>query len=272
MSGEVSTRLSASDYLMHLRADSDALMWLWRKDSKALVPSCPGWDLTDLLVHTGSVYIEKSISLRTKAEPPSDGWPYLPAVGESPLTWFLAARDEVMELLSHEPPETPCWTWWPPEQTVGFWQRRMAQESLVHRWDAAHALGEPADLDPTLARDGVDELLSWVVDTSWAEPHPPLDGRSLAIVVDPIADDGSDHQHATVWRLALAPLAADIDGPCEVDAGHVSARVSDCDAVIAGSAQEVLLRLWGRTPEAGRAIGDDEVLAGFAQRLAALIN
>ena len=57
-------------------------------------------------------------------------------------------------------PEEQAYTWYSPDQRVGFWIRRMAQETVIHRVDAELADGEllaaiPADL----AADGIDELL-----------------------------------------------------------------------------------------------------------------
>ena len=38
-------------------------------------------------------------------------------------------------------PAAPSWTWWPDDQTAGFWLRRMAQETAVHRVDVELPLG-----------------------------------------------------------------------------------------------------------------------------------
>src|SRR5439155_8923348 len=50
-------------------------------------------------------------------------------------------------------------TWFRPDQSVGFWIRRMAQETVVHRRDAELALGDPTPAAPDLAVDGIAELL-----------------------------------------------------------------------------------------------------------------
>ena len=38
-------------------------------------------------------------------------------------------------------PESPAWNWAPQAKKAGFWHRRMAHETSVHRWDTQMALG-----------------------------------------------------------------------------------------------------------------------------------
>ncbi len=58
------------------------------------------------------------------------------------------------------------WTWTGANQNVEWVRRRMAQETAVHRWDAAHAVGQPDDLDALVASDGIDEFLTYFANTS----------------------------------------------------------------------------------------------------------
>jgi hypothetical protein len=47
-----------------------------------------------------------------------------------------------------------------PDQTVGFWIRRMAQETVVHRVDAELAAEvAPGAIPDDIALDGIDEFL-----------------------------------------------------------------------------------------------------------------
>ncbi|MEV4286740.1 maleylpyruvate isomerase N-terminal domain-containing protein [Nonomuraea bangladeshensis] len=64
------------------------------------------------------------------------------------------------EFAAREPGEATL-TWYDPDQTVGFWIRRMALETVVHRIDAELAAGTPVTPVPDdLAADGVDEILT----------------------------------------------------------------------------------------------------------------
>ena len=58
-------------------------------------------------------------------------------------------------------PESPAFTWYGPDQTVGFWIRRMAQETVIHRVDAELGAGVAsiAPIPADLAHDGIDEFL-----------------------------------------------------------------------------------------------------------------
>ena len=49
-------------------------------------------------------------------------------------------------------------------RTVGFWSRRLASETLVHRWDAELDAGiDGAPMDAAVAADAVDEHLGCFV-------------------------------------------------------------------------------------------------------------
>ena len=46
-----------------------------------------------------------------------------------------AYRQLAQEFAARDPAD-PSGTWYGPDQTVGFWIRRMAQETVIHRIDA----------------------------------------------------------------------------------------------------------------------------------------
>jgi uncharacterized protein (TIGR03083 family) len=122
-------------------------------DPVARVPSCPEWTVTDLARHVGEVYLHKSECIRLGSEP--EPWP----PGQ------VAALDSAYESLEQQfdthTPESFAATWYEPDQTVGFWLRRMAQETVIHRVDAELAGAGPLSPIPDdLAIDGVDELLT----------------------------------------------------------------------------------------------------------------
>jgi hypothetical protein len=57
-------------------------------------------------------------------------------------------------------PEAHTFTWYDPDQSVAFWIRRMAQETVIHRVDAELGAGAAiAPIPDDLAADGIDELL-----------------------------------------------------------------------------------------------------------------
>jgi uncharacterized protein (TIGR03083 family) len=195
------------------------------------------------------VYRHKNAVFATGGKPPqpTEGdWGAL-ADGEDPR---VLLRDEYAVLRRHldVDPDAPSWTWWPPEQTMGFWQRRMAQETAVHRWDAesaAYGVDDAGDIDPQLADDGIDELLGWLT-WDWDEVQEGAVGQRVLVSTG----DRS-------WTVVLDPTAA-----------AVSAGGDDGDALVAGEPSGLLLHLWGRPGEHGIARGGDlTALRLLAERL-----
>ena len=198
------------------------------------VRSCPGWTLTDLGQHVGAVYQHKIAVLRTGTRP--DPWPPepLPDLWEAPVSRFLAtsAGDLLRELAQHDPPE-PCWTWYAEDQSVGFWGRRMAQETVIHLWDAQDAVsGRPAPIEDSIAVDGIDELLVAFLAGDWSDEAQPGPYGTVEIRA------GSEG-----WRVGLGPEEVTVSllapGAAPADAA---------DAVISDSKQGMMLALWGRRP------------------------
>ncbi|GAB7052673.1 maleylpyruvate isomerase N-terminal domain-containing protein [Catenuloplanes indicus] len=139
-----------------LTADAARLREAIVAAAPAPVPTCPGWTVTELADHVTQVYRHKTVVLRTGAFP--EELPPAPAGGV--LDRYDAAYAElVAELAARDPGETVP-TWYPPDQTVGFWARRMAHETVIHRVDGELAAGLPrARIPADLAVDGVDEVL-----------------------------------------------------------------------------------------------------------------
>jgi hypothetical protein len=145
-------------------------------------------------------------------------------------------------VLSVTDPATPCWTW-SPRKDVGFVARRMAQETVVHGWDARAAAGEQAVIAPGLAVDGIDEFFEYWLDAAAHEGEPV---------------GGSVHLHATdaeggEWQVTP-------DGRALV----VRREHAKGDAAVRASASDLLLLLWRRkrpTDAGVEVFGDEAVLA-----------
>ena len=134
----------------------------------AAVPSCPAWQVKDLLRHTG--YIHRWAARHIAERPgevidgPSEeeilrGGP----ADEDLLDWFRAGHAALVETLAGADPEVRCATFMPAPSPLAFWTRRQAHETAIHRADAELAAG-PADgpvpeYPPRFAADGIDELI-----------------------------------------------------------------------------------------------------------------
>jgi uncharacterized protein (TIGR03083 family) len=220
--------MRAIDYLQALRDEGTALATAARQGLDPPVPACEGWTVADLVLHTGMVHRHKLEIVRGRlAEPPSPWPPPAPPRTEL-LGWYEQGLEELHTVLEDTDPETRVWTFYRPDQTAGFWRRRMAQETAVHRVDAESAHGDPRRVPAALSADGVSELLE-----VFLAPHAdgePVGGRGESL-----------HLHATdtegEWQLRL--LATGV----EVARGHAKG-----DAAARGTASDLLLFLWGRGP------------------------
>jgi uncharacterized protein (TIGR03083 family) len=237
------------DYLQALRDEGTALVAAARLGLDPPVPACPGWAVADLVLHTGMVHRHKLEIVRGRLAEPPDPWPPpAPPRGEL-LGWYEQGLEELLTVLEVADPETRVWTFYRPDQTAGFWRRRMAQETAVHRVDAESAHGGPRPVPAALAADGVSELLEVFLAPN-AEGEP-VGGRGESL-----------HLHATdtegEWRLRLLPAGV------EVGRGHARA-----DATASGGASDLLLFLWGRAPADPLERSGDPALLPRVRELAA---
>jgi uncharacterized protein (TIGR03083 family) len=123
-----------SRFLACLAADYARLREVASIDPAAAVPTCPGWTVADVTRHVGEVYMHKTLAMRQGAEP--EQWPPPSLAEEEPIPLLERAYAELLDEFAARKPEDPAGTWYKPDQTVGFWIRRMAQETVVHRIDA----------------------------------------------------------------------------------------------------------------------------------------
>ena len=188
-------------------------------DLTAPVGSCPGWQVRDLVEHLGGVHRWTTEIVRSGERSPfPDTSP-----GDDLRRWFDAGADVLVRTLSAADPSRACWTMAPPHE-VAFWSRRQAHEAMIHRWDLANAIGAPADLDPALAVDGIDEVVTMFFPRQIAlEREVPL--TDAVALVDPTADRR--------WVLEGDGTATNHDS-------------ADVAATVTGDAVQLLLLVWQR--------------------------
>ena len=100
-------------------------------DLAAPVPSCPGWTMADLIRHVGTVYLHKVECLRLGSHP--EDWPPPGIADEDPAALLDRSYAALSAEFGSRDPADPAFTWYGPDQTVGFWIRRMCLETVVHR-------------------------------------------------------------------------------------------------------------------------------------------
>jgi uncharacterized protein (TIGR03083 family) len=239
--------------------DPDAFLTVLATDGEALavaaegrldrpVPACPDWKVAGLVAHLGRVYAwtrqviaagGEPVSARSTASGPDDP--------DQLLRWYRDGLAQTVKALSVDP-DTPAWSFLPAApDTVGWWRRRQALETAVHRWDTQKAAGlNPEPVPSDLAVEGIDEYLMQTLPVILKAR--PVDALS-----------GTLHLHATdiagEWWLDLSAddLAARRD--------HAKA-----DTALRGPASGLYLWLWNRLSpeEAGLdEFGRDETVSAW---------
>ncbi|MEU7859105.1 maleylpyruvate isomerase family mycothiol-dependent enzyme [Nonomuraea sp. NPDC049141] len=204
----------------------------------APVPSCPGWTTADLVAHVTEVYLHKAETMLRGEWP--EPWP--PDLsGEEPLAALERSYAELVAEFAARTPDEHALTWYEPDQSVGFWIRRMAQETVIHRVDAELAAGLPVTpAAGDLALDGVDEGLKVMLaydfarypeDFAEAVPDDPK-GAVIAVV-------GGER----AWLVRPSPTEVVVEDET------ADRAVEQAETVVSGSPDELLRWVWGRGGE-----------------------
>jgi uncharacterized protein (TIGR03083 family) len=219
------------------------------------VPTCPGWTMADLVVHVAEVYLHQVTVMRTGKWPQQ--WPPPDRAAEPPLRLLGRGYGELIAEFRGRRPTDPVPTWYDPDETVAFWIRRMAQETVVHRIDAELAASLPVTPVPDdLAVDGVDEVLKRFLGYD-AEALDRVEGGHLA------DDGGQDTITITAGRTAWTVRPS----PRQV---VVSDGASDHPRVAISAAPDAMLRwLWGRAGDEAVQFAGERAWAGYLRRMLA---
>ncbi|MFI8236479.1 maleylpyruvate isomerase family mycothiol-dependent enzyme [Streptomyces sp. NPDC085866] len=199
----------------------------------AKVPTCPEWQVKDLLRHTGAVHRWATAfvaAAHTAPRPLTDG-PDLD--GAELVAWYRDSHRRLVETLAAAPADLECWTFLPAPSPspLAFWTRRQAHETAVHRYDAEAARGGTASPIATeFAADGIDELLRGF----HARPRSRVRTEQPRVLRVRAVDAGAD----AVWtvRLSAEPPVTSRDGSGEAE------------AELTGPAAQLYLALWNRMP------------------------
>jgi uncharacterized protein (TIGR03083 family) len=215
-------------------------------DHESAVPGCPGLTLGETVRHVGSLY--RTVVSWIRAGERSTTWQRHPATGQSVEDYFLdGLRSLLGELATHDPAE-PCPTWDQGQQHYGFWRRRMAHETTIHRIDVQGAAGHDIDsVEPDVAIDGIDEVMHL-----WFTHRLSVLGVT-ATRLGTVAIRSADQ----VWLATL--------GPVRTSARRATAAETESvDASVTADPEALYLWLWGRRAVFDRAVrreGDLDVSA-----------
>jgi uncharacterized protein (TIGR03083 family) len=156
----------SAENLDSIRRDGERILELARLDPERSVPQYPGWVMTDLAAHLGSVHgrtvqICRELPLERPTSP-------RPGDDDDVLDWCEANLAEMLAELEQMDPDATAWGFW-PDPSLGLWERRMVIETGVHRWDADQAFGEETTLSHLVALSGLNEF-----ETMWLPRLPEL--------------------------------------------------------------------------------------------------
>lgn len=217
-------------------------------DPAATVPSCPEWTNDDLARHVAMVYLHKVETMRRGELP--DPWP--PALDdEATLPLLERSYAALAAEFAQRSPDSPSQTWYAEDQTVGFWIRRMAQETLMHRVDAELGAGVTvAPMPADLSADGVAEFLDAFVgylSLAWHESFEQVlataDGRSLRV------ETGDE-----TWMVRATPSQVDV---------YRTTPGREADASVGGEPGAVLQWLWNRVSDDQVSLGGDPAVIAY---------
>jgi uncharacterized protein (TIGR03083 family) len=226
---------AALDPCAQITADSTALADAAAGNFSATVVHCPGWTLADLVYHLYGVQHFWRRIVSDRLQPDQIDYPARPA-GAALIESFRAGTKQLVAVLGAADPATPVWTW-APQKDAGFVLRHQVQEAAVHRWDAESPVGAAAPIERAVAIDSIEEFLTFSTNAN-------ADAAPLRASVTLEATDGD-----TTWLIEDAP-----GGLRWRRGGRAS------ESQLRGTASDLLLWLYGRTPSNGLVSGNPAVL------------
>jgi uncharacterized protein (TIGR03083 family) len=211
--------------------------WVHDKDPATPVPTCPRWNLADLVGHVGGTQRMVTTLVGQRLTDPSTAFANMdtgPADSARWREWLTETAAAAAEAFGSVTDSTPVWDPSGGASGVPFWARRLFGEITVHRADAAVALDMRYDAVPEHAAVALDDWLETMTSPGYAQARPEF--------IDAIRDIGQIlHFHATdtagEWLVRREP------DMIVLERGHVKA-----DTAARGPAVDLLLTLTRRRP------------------------
>jgi uncharacterized protein (TIGR03083 family) len=202
----------------------------------AKVPTCPAWDVTDLVIHQGMVHRWAAANLRGERDHDTSASQAEGRAAPSLLDWYSRGLAALADTVRSTPDDATAMVFLrdaPPPRR--FWARRQAHETTIHSVDAIAAAcrrwptAADVEIDPVLAADGIDELLMGFITRGKGKLHAP-DPYTVLVTT-------TDTGHAWTLRISDGPIVTTPDA------------TGQPDAVVSGTAVQLYLSLWNRADE-----------------------
>jgi uncharacterized protein (TIGR03083 family) len=231
------THLSLDDHLAGLARNGVAL-----RDAAAAagletaVPTCPAWNVTQLVIHQSMVHRWAAANLRGEADHRTSDSETQGQAAPDVLAWYSDGLTALIDTVRATPVDARAKVFLrdaPPPRR--FWARRQCHETTIHSVDAISAAqrrwptAADVGLDPLLAADGIDELLTGFITRGQGKLHAT---EPYLILVE-----ATDTGHA--WTVRVS------DGPIVTTVG----QSAQPNVVFSGTAGQLYLSLWNRADE-----------------------
>jgi uncharacterized protein (TIGR03083 family) len=194
------------------------------------VPSCPGWNVGQLVRHLGGGQRWVADMVRVGAteilpdEHFRDLSPYANEDAAVLAPWLIGGATALSDVLRAAGPDAPVTTGPIPDGRAAFYARRFTHETAIHRADATLALGKEFLLGRDVALDGFDEWMELGSLPMHFEVHPwtrELLGPGRTLHFHATDTDPDDHAEwvvdltgdALAWRRTHEKAAVAVRGP-----------------------------------------------------------
>jgi uncharacterized protein (TIGR03083 family) len=207
-----------------------------RSGLDAKVPTCPAWDVTELVTHQGMVHRWAAANLRGDRNHRTSASRAEARAAADLLSWYshgLSALVDTLHATAEDARATVFLNDAPPPRR--FWARRQAHETTIHSVDATSALhgrwptASEVQIDPALAVDGIDELLSGFITRGNGKLHS-AEPYTILVKTD-------DTGHAWTVRISEGPIVT------------TPGQAQRPEVVFTGTAVQLYLSLWNRADE-----------------------
>ncbi|WP_370945420.1 maleylpyruvate isomerase family mycothiol-dependent enzyme [Amycolatopsis sp. cg5] len=206
-------------------------------DPETRVPTCPKWQVRDLVVHVGAAHRWAAEIIRTDCRvplpDPSEANPGPP--GNWP-EWLRIGATLLIDAVRTVGPQAKVWIV-ATEGPAIFWLRRLLNDTTVHHADSALTAGVEYKLDPGHAADVITEGLQ-LISYPGAEKLKPevadLHGTGQTLLWQP-EEPGLDG-----WRITRTP-----------DGVRWEASSEAADVTVSGPVRDLMLMFTGRLPVDG---------------------
>jgi uncharacterized protein (TIGR03083 family) len=201
--------MNERDHVAAVRREGLALAAAAEAGYRQPVTIYPHWTVADMVAHTGSVHRWVVGLITQRARGGLERQPHHERDPQRLGDWFRSGLRELVAILGDTDPRELVWTM-AEEQTVGFWCRRMAHETTVHRWDVQGAVRVAEPIDRELALTGIPETLE--IHLSRPTSGAAIGGRGQRLRLR--CSDAGDEWIVTILddRLTVSPGPADTDG------------------------------------------------------------